>query len=234
MMKKINLFLMVFALILGLTACFKTYDDLLHKKNVRWETEDQKISFMFQGNIEGFGIGSVEILDKAVEVYVEFYAFKFVDLRFYSNENELLIHFNLHTVSQGKATIQAITNNTEDETFDNYSAVMTRSDLEDNELNMKYFFEQEFMSAQGNYQIQLFRYNYFDFSINGILKYQNVIDNIRFEFIDNEGFVVINKSNDQKLIEGTYETYYNKIILNIETDYTNKDFPETLEILFIT
>ena len=225
-MKKIFVVILCMIVILTLSACY--YDIYqLFKENVRWQSDDGRISFTIQGpDSERIGIGTININGNNQDVIFVFESghsnLGCYTLEMYHDQSSIdrtfVLKCETNIIDSETIDLDITSNLSGDDTYDEYITIY-REDLDDDELNAMYFIDIAFTNDSYGIYIEQTIDTPFKKTAFGHITDQNGQQSIKFVYVDETHYEIYHIVNDELLFSGTYTTTMEQLKLSIVDDF---------------
>jgi hypothetical protein len=227
-------------LIMTLSSCL-SYKTNIYDENVRWQTEDDRLSMFIQGPAnQHSGFSRIKINDEFVDAYVQFggnipqvtlFLEDVIDSQTINIEQDSLIHFEMHIIDETTIELAVEYNNTNDSYFDKSLFKIYRSDISEDELNVRYYFNEmasdnlKFYSSAYDMTIEHDKLTIFDGEAKGTINYNNQVFDIKINYLDDDKFEIYDNDDNELLFSGQYIS--SKAYIELLLD-SNDFFPSSL------
>jgi hypothetical protein len=219
MKNKILLITMIFISICMLSSCL-SYKTNIYDENVKWQTEDDRLSIFIQGpSNQHSGFSRIKINDEFFDAYVQFggnipqitlYLEDAIDSQTINIEQDSLIHFTMHIIDETTIELSVEYNNTSDSFFDNSPFKIYRINISEDDLNARYYFNEmasdnlKFYSSAYDMTIEHDKHTIFDGEAKGTINFNNQVFEIRINYLDDNKFETYDHNNNALLFSGQY------------------------------
>ncbi len=223
-----------------LSSCL-SYKTHIYDENVRWQTEDDRLSIFIQGpSNRHSGYSRIKINDEFVDAYVRFGGNiqqvtlcleDAVDSQTIHIEQDSLIHFRMHILDETTIELAVEYNNTNDSYFDNSLFKIYRSDISEDELNARYYFNEIpsdnliFYNSSCDMIIEHDKHTIFDGEAKGTINYNDQVFDIRINYLSDDRFEIYDRHNNVLLFSGQYRSTEEYIELILDS---NDFYPSSL------
>jgi hypothetical protein len=248
MKKKILLIIMIFISIYTLASCLSSKTNI-YDENVKWQTEDDRLSIFIQGpSNQHSGFSKIKINDSFFDAHVQFggnipqvtlYLEDAIDTKTINIEQDSLIHFRMHIIDETTIELSVEYNNTNDSFFDNSLFKIYRSNIPEDDLNVRYYFNEmaydniKFCNSSCDITIQHDKHTIFDGEATGTINYDNQVFDIRINYLDDDKFEIYDNDDNELLFSGQYISTkeYLELILDSNDFYPSSLSSIKLEIV---
>ncbi|MCD4826831.1 MAG: hypothetical protein K8Q99_03530 [Acholeplasmataceae bacterium] len=240
MKNKILLITVLFISICMLSSClsYKTY---IYDENVKWQTENDRLFIFIQGpSNEHSGFSRIMINGEFIDAYVQFggnipritlYLEDAIDSQTINIEQDSLIHFRMNIIDKTTIELSVEYNNTNDSFFDNLLFKIYRSNISEDELNARYYFNEiasdniKFYNISNDMTIEHDKHTIFDGEAKGTINFNNQVFDIRIDYLDDDKFEIYDSNNNELLFSGQYISTKEYIDLILDS---NDFYPSSL------